>query len=120
MFRELELNWKGKPARLKPTMDLLRFLEQRGLGPHMIAAMRANGNVAVATYAEFVAAVLQFAGFAVKAEDVFVDAHQDVTGLRHLQQTVDSFIGAMLPDALPKVDAPTKKPARTRRATTAR
>lgn len=122
MFRELDLNWRGESKRLKPTMDLLRYLENRGIGPHAIAAMRAKGAIAPATFADFVATVLQYAGFAVTPDDVYADAHTDVKGLQQLRETADTFMIAMLPASPPRLDAdPKKKPVKpSRKATPAR
>ena len=117
MFKDLELEWKGQAKTLKPTMDLLRYLENRNLGPHQMAYMRSQNNVAPTIYADFVASVLAYAGYSVQVDDVFEVAHSDVQGLNKLRQTVDTFIIAMLPEFKTTEKAPAKKkrgrPART-------
>lgn len=110
MFRELEIEWGGESKRLKPTMDLLRYLEQRDLGPHYIANLIAQRKAAPATMASFVSAVLQYAGIKASADDVYLDAHQQDGGFQKLTAQVMIFATAMLPDTAPKVDAPAKKP----------
>ena len=112
MFKDLELSWKGEEKRLKPSMDLLRYLENRNLGPHQMAYLRSKGTVAPAIYADFVASVLAFAGYKVQVEDVYTEAHTDVKGLGKLQSTVDMFIYAMLPEFTSKE---TEKPAAKKR-----
>jgi hypothetical protein len=118
MFRELELTWQGESKRLKPTMDLLRYLENRNVGPHRIASLLGSNAAPVATYADFVASVLAYAGYKVTDQDVYDDAHADVNNIRKLRDTVVLFVSCMMPDSVVKTDtAPVKKP--TRRATKA-
>lgn len=121
MFKDLELEWNGKSKTLKPTMDLLRYLENRNLGPHQMAYMRSQNNVAPTIYADFVASVLAYAGYDLQVEDVFEVAHSDVQGLNRLRQTVDTFIVAMLPEFKTTEKAPAKKKVtRAKKASTAR
>lgn len=121
MFRELDLSWAGKSVRLKPTMDLLRFLEQRDLGPHYIANLIASRKVAPATLADFIASVLQYAGLEATAQEVFEDAHTQEGGFNSMRINAVTFAAAMLPSTLPTVDDAEKKPkAPARRRTPAK
>lgn len=117
MFRELDINWNGEQKLLKPTMDLLRYLEQRDVGPHFIANLIAEKKVRPVTLATFVAAVMQYAGFKVSDEDLYVEASQP-DGFQKLYATAVNFVYAMLPQTAVKADtAPAKKPKAPRRTT---
>jgi len=119
MFRELDLNYQGVQKRVKPTMDLLRFLENRNVGPHSIVALRVVGQMHAVRYIDFVVAVLQFAGFTVSSEEMYASVHSDPKGLLVLTHTVDAFLSCMLPTSnAPKVATGTKKPRAPRRTTT--
>lgn len=120
MFRELDLNYKGVQKRIKPTMDLLRFLENRNVGPHSIVVLRKQGALHAVRFIDFVVSVLQFAGYQVSSDEMFESVHEDpAKGLPALTQTVDMFLDAMLPTGnAPKVAAGTKKPRAPRRPTT--
>lgn len=119
MFRELDLNYKGVQKRVKPTMDLLRFLENRNVGPHSIVVLRKQGQPHAVRFIDFVVSVLQFAGFQVTSDEMYESVHADPTGLIVLTQTVDMFLDAMLPTGnAPKAATATKKPMAPRRRTT--
>lgn len=120
MFQDLELTWNGESKTLKPTMDLLRYLENRNVGPHLMAYNRSKGMVAPAIYSDFVASVLAYAGFSVSIDDVFEEAHSDEQALLKLQQTVDAFISAMMPTFQMKGGSPAKKKAVTRKKATSK
>jgi hypothetical protein len=119
MFRELDLNYKGVQKRVKPTMDMLRFLEQRNVGPHSIVALRVGGQMHAVRYIDFVVSVLQFAGYQVSSDEMYESVHEDPKGLVTLTHTVDIFLSCMLPTGnAPKVATPAKKPRAPRRKTT--
>lgn len=114
MFRELDLNWNGDEKRIKPTMDLLRYLEQRDVGPHLIANLIASRKVAPGTLSTFVAAVLQYAGYKVNDEQVYEHASTEA-GFEHLMSTAVTFAVAMIPQTAIKVEKPAKKPQAPRK-----
>lgn len=115
MFREIDINWNGQQKLIKPTMDLLRYLEQRDVGPHFVANLIGQKKVSPAIVATFVAAVMQYAGFEISDEDVLLEA-SSVDGFKRLYSTAVDFARAMLPQAAVKTDtAPAKKPTAPRR-----
>lgn len=118
MFRELELTWDGKTKRVKPTLDMLRYLEDKKLGPYDMAVRLSRNTPDIATFACFVGAVLRYAGFDVNDDDVM--GKQSTPGeAAQLRLIVMNIVHSMIPQQeVTPAKKPTPRKPRTLQKTT--
>lgn len=117
MFRELELTYKGKAYRIKPTMDLIRRLELAGVGPFIMAGKVANRDQCFAVYALFLSVILRHAGAEVDDAEIYAEQTSG-EALRDLVDRVSVCVACLLPPSPVPVDgddAGKPKAATTRR-----
>ena len=120
MFKDIEITLGGKLHRVRPSMDLIRRLEVAGCGPFTMASMLHKAQPAFATYAAFVAILLQQAGEDVTADQLYADL-TDHGRMQELYGICSACVSALIPSRPSASTAETSDTKKTQaRRTTSR
>jgi len=106
VFQELEIEWKGKTYRVKPTMQLINRIEQ-DVSLSRLAQRMYKGDVPASHIATVVGHLLRSAGVDVKDEELYLEM---MTG--NNPDVISGMCAAVVVAAFPSppgnVDAPAK------------
>src|SRR5690625_509313 len=107
VFQTVEIDWRGKSYKIKPTMRLLNTIEQDISLSRLVHRLE-SGDMPLSHIATVIAAFLQSAGAEVTADEVYADLLGDDAA--DLGTVASAIIAAIFPATGGKKSKPQSSP----------